>query len=81
MTEDEAKTKWCPFAISAVNEGSANRMVFTQLPAIGGATQAVNCISSACMMWRWDKEWQKFDDVIQATPSNTSGYCGLAGKP
>ena len=41
MTEDEAKTKWCPF--SDVADA-------TPAQAIVPATR---CIGSACMAWRW----------------------------
>ena len=63
MTEDDAKTKWCPFARVVVGEiktggyqqplglPSHNRV------ALGQATvspPAALCIGSACMAWRWD---------------------------
>lgn len=66
MTEDEAKTKWCPFArcASAVAglEGacvrehlpSLNRIA---LPADLMVPSAARCIGSACMAWRWDEPW------------------------
>lgn len=73
MTEDEAKTKWCPF-VRAVLPG-------TTLPAgnrgVGpDGTEGVKgarCIASACMAWRWD-ERTDYAPVRQ-------GYCGLAGSP
>lgn len=46
MTEDEAKTKWCPFARDS--ETAGNRSILTpddiRFP----------CIASACMAWRPD---------------------------
>lgn len=65
MTEDEAKTKWCPFVrfADATTEGTFNRY------ADGCWPVNVNCIGSACMVWR------KHGTVGNA------GYCGLAGEP
>lgn len=80
MTEDEAKTKWCPHA--RVGNGG-NR------DTIPSAT-AYFCRASACMAWRW-----KFRDTtsdhhpmmaVYPQPKRTyerteDGYCGLAGAP
>ena len=76
MTEEEAKTKWCPFArvehavmMHGVTVGySFNRGEADQAPY--GA-----CISSACMAWRWRKP------PYNNEPKGGDGYCGLAGKP
>ena len=79
MTEDEAKTKWCPMV----------RLTATGDPVNGGEWHSnrmpkddrVNvestylCIGSGCMMWRWTF----VDEAL--TDSRTDGYCGLAGKP
>jgi hypothetical protein len=64
MTEDEAKTKWCPFArmkvashadegVPAVNEPQTtfNRIAINSQSAPFIADQA-RCIGSACMAWR-----------------------------
>ena len=34
------------------------------------------CITSECMMWRWD-DWQKLSKYGYI---HETGYCGLAGK-
>ena len=70
MTEDQARTKWCPFSqkryaslfmdefapdeVEEVKKGMAIR---------GSDNREITCIASKCMAWRAD------------------GYCGLAGKP
>jgi hypothetical protein len=70
MTEDEAKTKWCPFVrFQTFDSPPANRWK-QQLPE--DEPYALNpipcrCIGSACMAWRKGLKDQ--------------GYCGLSGKP
>jgi hypothetical protein len=86
VTEDEAKTKWCPFArvgSGASGLGSLNRDAHpdsmfgrNQLP------QLSMCIASACMAWRW-RAGGTGDEVEERRkpPGEGHGYCGLAGAP
>lgn len=89
MTEDEAKTKWCPFAHL---EGAGNRH--------SDNSPAVLCIGSDCMAWRWvGSHWRQsrkdgsdeklhthFGSTLVVTPTNPiaepieikRGCCGLA---
>jgi hypothetical protein len=96
MTEDEAKTKWCPFARTlgtltkpaylngpdvVTAQGSANRGY-----AMGGALHNCMCIGSACMAWRLDPAlvpWVNEKGELSQIEGRypTSGHCGLAGKP
>lgn len=78
MTEDEAKTKWCPF----VRHSDGNAGVFNSgnrsedpinISHSGGQFGCV-CIGSECMAWRWNVETEI--DI----PKLPTGYCGLAGK-
>lgn len=85
MTEDEAKTKWCPMVrnvIAGVTEGPKPLIEFLtnrdsdnlQLSQRDGlATSLSKCIGSACMAWR--------GQPIDGTSPEQHGYCGLAGKP
>ncbi len=79
MTEDEAKTKWCPVA-RVVMDGSDNKVVgpFNRDHWITDETleDTINrscCIASACMAWRTFRG-------SSINPDATGGYCGLAGK-
>jgi hypothetical protein len=75
MTEEEAKTKWCPFArLIAEMRSNLGNVGFTEshnrraTEDGDGFPSAARCIGSSCMAWRWKS-------------LNESGYCGLAGKP
>ena len=79
MTEEEAKTKWCPMVRHyAVGEGdhSSNRM-----------DMSTRCLGSECMAWRWltppgtTVQVPTSSGLYQATTSPGNGYCGMAGKP
>jgi hypothetical protein len=67
MTEDEAKTKWCPHVrgLAASVGAAANRTLD------GGRHRSADCIASACMAWRW----------INPDSEAPEGFCGLAGRP
>lgn len=65
MSEEEAKTKWCPFAQLAY-----------QIYSNTGVSEFMGCSASNCMMWRWE-DWANgipYDQQIR------KGHCGLAGK-
>lgn len=78
MTEDEAKTKWCPFVrmmISARGSdlyGPFNRMIVDKETA--KVDNSIACIGSICMAWRWTHP-------ITVPQKDRDGYCGLAGRP
>jgi hypothetical protein len=67
FTEEEAKTKWCPFA----------RELYSRMGTFGPANRFRHhnegysrCIASQCMAWRW----------VDDEPDIGVGFCGLAGK-
>jgi hypothetical protein len=75
MTEDEAKTKWCPFARVAAranSEGhgtSGNRWP-DQDDATGTSDACYRCIGPACMAWRAQTivEWRDKKSGALVTP-------------
>jgi hypothetical protein len=66
LTEDEAKTRWCPLV--QVGKG-ANRPQL--LDEVSKETH-LSCIASECMFWRWSHQ------DVNGTPT---GFCGGAGLP
>lgn len=91
MTEEEAKTKWCPHA--RVDSTASNRPDSYPGHDIGSGKWPT-CIGSACMAWRWVASiptFQKVDPLnplstysktrAYSAPAPTHGFCGLAGQP
>jgi hypothetical protein len=64
MTEDEAKTKWCPFARTVEHGGAGTSMPRNRVALISTEPATVlienligiNCIGSACMAFRWEPQ-------------------------
>lgn len=66
MTEDEARTKWCPMVRFGEDDACSNR--WTVYPNL----IQCRCIASDCMMWRFGPDKTVVGDRL--------GYCGLAGS-
>ncbi len=92
MTEEEAKTKWCPFvrmiAGKIADDGKSehrdgttpfNRIVDGENGRYAYPRVAGCCIGSACMAWRYSVEG--LDKTTEEMRKGYPGYCGLAGKP
>lgn len=91
MTEQEAKTKWCPMVRIAIEvEGALIGINTEVLPGEQDAPtefkSATRCIGSACMMWRESRKLVNAQDRAGGTPiwvptsePSGHGYCGLAG--
>lgn len=86
MTEDEAKTKWCPFVrMQAPGQSIINRISRAMWRILKPGTSDFdyykdieadcNCIGSACMAWRWDYAW------AQSTQEGQGGDLVLRLKP
>jgi len=80
MTEEQAKTKWCPMV-----RGGLNVHTTWGSPREPGAEQrnpaAARCIGSDCMMWRWNEKYKANGTPDPDPVQGEHGYCGLAGKP
>jgi len=90
MTEEEAKTKWCPMR-------RLTEIGHVRITNVDPGIHTLNCIGSACMMWRTDQRFTVHRDVVPinvrfsdngeirselATPDEPQhGHCGMGGKP
>lgn len=77
LTEDEAKTKWCPDARGCVSSGHVvNRrqyLVWEDGEKRAPVPDSTLCLGSACMAWRWGR-------TVDEETGEPRGYCGKAGK-
>ena len=89
MTEEEAKTKWCPYyQVNGGTDADDNRSTrfLPETKAYGPSLINAKCLGSACMAWRWDRElWKLVQDEtgmsMKPRGGDPDGFCGLAGKP
>lgn len=87
LSEEVAKTKWCPEARAIVakqtDKGRFNldvsKIAFNAIlkEPTGEQTTYGRCVASECMFWRWTMG----DGFGTTTDIQTHGYCGKAGKP
>lgn len=79
MTEEDAKTKWCPFSRVALgwSQDTARRGSGQELAAtvnrgdnLSGHTE---CIGSACMAWRWDAPVEVYGHDPRGLPGSDVG--------
>ena len=77
MTEDEAKTKWCPHRRIGEEVSGGIDAVYHYAATNNGA----RCIGSGCMMWRWEYGYNPNLPIDHAPIKTDHGHCGLAGKP
>lgn len=69
MTEEQAKTKWCPMVRTGLVAGS----MAVNHHVNGDVNDETRCIASGCMLWVWKWEFENLDF------SKTEGHCGLTG--
>ena len=93
MTEDEAKTKWCPFARARDQGfvGTGNAIIAAAINRVPDKEKTyeelLGCVGSRCMAWRWDwKANPNYPDgmstsELPAIRDEKHGHCGLAGAP
>jgi hypothetical protein len=88
MTEDEAKTKWCPHVRALALASNNFPIAANRVTDTSGTPEQSRCIGSACMAWRWIAPTPMFRPgtmelaaMDPGTDKPTRGYCGLAGKP
>jgi hypothetical protein len=81
MTEQEAKTKWCPMARVAVPVGLTVNRISVELLAISDDKERAyfeqqqkncQCIASKCACWQWNIP---IIDMVER--KNWRGHCGL----
>lgn len=94
MTEEQAKTKWCPMVRLIDGQPPGAASTNREYKEFGTEHEESNrCIGAACMMWRWDDVpnpvYEAQSPFMQWTPANipmtikseTHGHCGLSGCP
>jgi hypothetical protein len=87
MTEDEAKTKWCPmvrFVPSTEDHRAITNRVDVLVP--DDSKSIALCIGSACMAWQWGNKKLGHDLTGEEgkrfhRDNPLMGYCGAFGKP
>lgn len=80
MTEDEAKTKWCPFARIAQEHiiGPTYNRIYRSGRPRGDDMQLPNsaaCIASACMAWRFADYFNAEGRLTRRVPEDLA-YAG-----
>jgi hypothetical protein len=76
MEEEEARTKWCPFARAKAYDLDVKEQPFAANRKMDGEPdQWCLCIASRCMAWQWIG-WQQHKDK----PETRHGMCGLVNR-
>lgn len=82
MTEDQAKTRWCPFAhvVSAHPSRNSAAIYLGNRSQTGDGEEVrvpknTSCLASGCMLWCWDDFLS--DDTGRS--EGASGRCGFIG--
>lgn len=92
ITEEEAKTKWCPESVARVYEAPINRARDGEERYVEPYTR---CLASGCMAWRWwdgprltnlsrddnDDAHTQQQGRQEYEPGQRRGYCGKFERP
>ena len=89
LTEEEAKTKWCPNSRFSVADGEHGVNRWWSAKTDDGPysvnPEACRCIASRCAAWRWGEFIGPYGYTASRectlAPTPTRGYCGAFGKP
>lgn len=76
VTEDEAKTKWCPMVRhtqTPVERRHTGEVFGINRYGRNSSPLFSKCIASACMFWCWQDDYGASMGVVA---SKTHGYCG-----
>lgn len=68
LTEDQAKTRWCPFARVGLDWHFDGQFAHFAANRNNDGEPIGRCIASGCMQWRVANE-------------AGDGFCGLSGQP
>lgn len=69
MTEDEAKTKWCPMIRHAISDNASGGIAVNVCE-----DKHTRCIASGCAMWKWTDKRTKDG---YGNDKAMEGQCGL----
>ena len=81
MTEDQAKTKWCPMVRVIIGPDNAawQSSMLTNRGDIPAANTNLLCIASDCMMWVVDTpKGSSRSEGMTVNSTHEYGHCGLA---
>jgi hypothetical protein len=89
MTEDEAKTKWCPHARHAkagsysYNEQRVDEWSSTASLASGvvSVNTDAKCIASQCMSWRWKVTTPEIGETVWLDARGSAHNSPFFGRP
>lgn len=84
MTEDEAKTKWCPFVRYTVEQEEGvtpARNAWIEYSKKQRIPEMARCIASQCMAWRTRERVLEGVKISDKPATVLDGHCGLAGTP
>jgi len=75
LTEEQAFTKWCPFARSTIMPRFAHETGPPTTANRGNTDNDCLCIASGCMMWEWapdqvKKNWSATKDIKPPVPDD-----------